>query len=248
MSSGSICQSRLSSRSGAPASAATRAIAASASGGWANETSGTPRLAMAAFSAAISASVSPKILLMVDADAGDAGDERAGDDVGRVEAAAEPDLEDRRVRWRACESDQRRSGRHLEEARLDPVAMVEHFAEKRGEHFIIDQLAGDADALVEADEVGAGKGVNGPARCFDRGAEEGDRRAFAVGAGDMEHGGKGVLWPSQSLEQGGDALQAEMVAGRRDGAKAVELRLDAGMRRAREVHQAAAFAPAAGAR
>ena len=35
-----------------------------------------------------------KILLMVEADAGDAGDERAGDDVGRVEPAAKPDLED----------------------------------------------------------------------------------------------------------------------------------------------------------
>ena len=62
----------------APASAAVAMIAASASAGWASDTSGTPRLRdRRLFGGDLGQSVA-EILLVVDADAGDPADQRAG--------------------------------------------------------------------------------------------------------------------------------------------------------------------------
>ena len=49
-------------------------------------------------------------------------DQRVLDDVGRIEPAAEPDLEDAGVGRRAREGEEGGGGRDFEEARLDAVA------------------------------------------------------------------------------------------------------------------------------
>ena len=93
--------------------------------------------------------------------AGDPADQRALDDVGRVEPAAEPDFDDAGVGGRAREGEEGGGGGRPRRSWLDAVAGVEHFGEQGGEQLILDQPAGDADALVEADEVRAGESVDG---------------------------------------------------------------------------------------
>ena len=85
--------------------------------------------------------------------------------------------------------------------------------EQRGERFVVDQPAGDPDALVEADEVRAGEDMDRVARRFERGAEEGAGRALAVGAGDVEDRRKLVLRAAEPVEQRARCARAR--AGRR---------------------------------
>jgi hypothetical protein len=64
---------------------------------------------------------------------------------------------------------------------------------------------------------------------FERRAEEGDRRSFSVGAGDVEDGRQPVLRPPEAVENGSDSLEAETVAGGRQLRQTIELLLDAGV-------------------
>ena len=123
-----------------------------------------------------------------------------------------------------------------------PSRRIERFGEERGELGILDQLPGNADAFVEADQMRAGEDVDLVPGSFERGAQEGAGRALAVGAGDMEDGREPVLRPAEAVEQCGDALEPEAVAGIDRRSQPVELRLDRRIGRAREVgHQAAFF-------
>ena len=83
------------------------------------------RLRNAGFLPRDRADVGPEKMLMVEAEAGDAGHRRMLNDVGRVEAAAEAHFEKTGVGRRTREGEQSDGGRNLEEARLDPVAGVE---------------------------------------------------------------------------------------------------------------------------
>ena len=174
-------------------------------------------------------------LLVVECKVGDACDKRTVDHIGRVEPTAQPNLEKARIGRRPGERQDRRGRRDLEETGLDVFACVEDFGEQPSEFFIINQSAGDANTLVEADEVRAGEGVNGIAAGFERCTQEGDGRAFAVGSRNVEHRRQLVLGTPKPLEDGADPLQAEAIAGRRKLRQAIKLRLDARMRRACEV-------------
>ena len=118
----------------------------------------------------------------------------AFDDIGRVEPAAEPDFEDAGVGGGAREGEEGGGGGHFEEARLRSRRRRRALRRAAAAScVVVDQRAGDADALVEADEVRAGEGVDPVPRRFERGAEEGAGRALAVGPGDMEHRRQPVL-------------------------------------------------------
>ena len=194
----------------------------------------------------MSARRSPSHDLVIEAEAGDPADQRRFDDVGRVEPSAEADLEDAGVGRRAGEGEQGGGGGDFEEARIDSVAGVERFGEQSGELIVLDQLSGDADAFVEADEVRAGEDVDRVPGGLERGAQESAGRTLAVGAGDMEDGRKPVLRPAEAVEQRGDAVEPEAVAGVDRRSQPVELRLDRGIGRAREVGHHAAFLPSRG--
>src|SRR3546814_10553424 len=115
---------------------------------------------------------------MVDAGRGDAARRGGRDDVGRVQTTAEPDLYDAIVGGDARKGEEGGGGGDFEEARLQVGGNVKHVFEEGGEQPIVDQLAGEADAFVEADEVRAGVGVDAaPLRLQDR-AEEGAGRAL----------------------------------------------------------------------
>ena len=91
-------------------------------------TSGTPCLAMPAFSAAMSGRFGTEKLLMIEREVGDAGDERAFDHVGRIQPAAQTDFQDAGVGGRTRKGEECRGRcRDLEEAWLDARAGVEHF-------------------------------------------------------------------------------------------------------------------------
>ena len=189
-----------------------------------------------------------EIGLVVEPEAGDGGDERAVDHVGCVEAAAEPDFEDQRVGGAAREGQEGGGGGDFEEARFHPVGGVDHFAEERGELGVVDQRSGEADAFVEAHQMRAGEGVDQMPRGFEAGAEKGAGRALAVGPGDMEHRGQIKVRIAKAIEQREDAVEPEDVGGVKRRAQAVELGLDRGVGRHREVSHYAAFFAFSGAR
>ena len=70
---------------------------------------------------------------MIDAERGDAAARRVLEHVGRVEPAAEADLDHAGIGRVAGEGEERGSGGDLEEARVEAVAGVEHFLEQIGE-------------------------------------------------------------------------------------------------------------------
>ena len=96
---------------------------------------------------------------MIETQAGDTANQRAFDDVGRIEPSAETDFENAGIRSLSRESQDCDCGRDLEEAGLDSVADVQCFGEKRRELVVIDQCACDAYALIEAHEVRAGESM-----------------------------------------------------------------------------------------
>ena len=183
---------------------------------------------------------------MIERKGGDGRNQRPLDNIGRIEPSAEPDLEQAGIGRRAREREDRGRGGDLEKAGFDAAAGVQDLGKQLFQSLVVDQLAGDPDALVEADQVRAGEGVDLVPGRFERGAKEGNRRALAIGPGDVEDRRQPVLRPSEPIEKDADAIETEMVAGGRELVEPIELRLDAGMRRAREVrHQAAAFASGA---
>ena len=106
---------------------------------------------------------------------------------GGVEAAAEADLEQGEVGRSLAHGEEGGGGGDLEEGdRLRPVRGLA--ALEFGDQAVLgDEFAGEADALVEAGEVGRGVDVNAGARRLEAGAEHGHHRALAVGAGDVDH-------------------------------------------------------------
>ena len=137
------------------------------------------------------------------------GRESRFDHVGAVEAAAHADLDDAKVGRHARESEigQRRGDVEEGDRRVAVglLALGQHLVEL----VIVDQSAGNADALVEAHEMGRGVDVDAVARRLGHGAQMGDQRALAVGAGDVDQRRQLLLRGSQPLQQPLDALQPE---------------------------------------
>ena len=158
---------------------------------------------------------------------GNAADQRRLDHIGRIKPAAKAHLEDQRIGRCPGESQKGGGGGRLEEAQFHRARRFEDFREQRGEQVVVDQPPGEADALVEADEVGAGIGMDLEPGRLQRGAQEGAGRALAVRAGDMEHRGQGALGMAELREQGGNPLEPQYVAPRRQAGQPVELGLDA---------------------
>ncbi len=127
-------------------------------------------------------------LRMIDGNRGDDRRGRRGDDVGRVEAAAKADFEQQIIGRRAAEQPERRRRGDLEHgnrlAVIDALTDIERLAE-RG---IVDELAREPNALVEAHQMRRRVDMRAHARRLENGAHEGDRRTLAVGAGDMDDG------------------------------------------------------------
>ncbi len=166
--------------------------------------------------------------LMVEPQLRDAADDRGGDDIGRIEPAAEPDLDDADIRRDAGEGEEGGGGGDLEEAGADAFGDVEHLGEQFGQRRIVDQGAGEADALVEADQVRAGVDMRLEAGGLGGGADERASRSLAVGAGDMDHRWQLQLGMAESVHEDRDPLQAEDIGAGRQRGEPLQLALTAG--------------------
>ena len=141
-----------------------------------------------------------QVLLMVEADTRDPAGRRTVNDVGCIEAPAEPNFEDSRVRRLAGKSRDRSGGRNFEETRLDVGARADHLAQQGFKPPVFDQLAANTDAFVETHKVGTGERVNLEASGLHPGAKEGDSRALAVGASNMKDRRHAILRPVEAIE------------------------------------------------
>ena len=123
---------------------------------------------------------------MVPGDRRDHGEQRARQHVGRIQPAAKPVFDQGDVAGRLGEGEEGAGGGHLEEG--DGMVAVGGLAlfQQGDQGVVADRSAGGADALVEADEMGRGVGVDPVARGFEHGPKMGDDRTLAVGAGDMQ--------------------------------------------------------------
>ena len=131
------------------------------------------------------------------------------DHVGAVEAAAHADLDDAELGRHAREGQERERGGDVEEGDRRVAVGLLALGQQLVEHVVLDQLAGDADALVEAHEMRRGIDVDAIARGFGHGAQIGNERALAVGAGDMDQRRQFLFRRSKALQQPLDALQSE---------------------------------------
>ena len=166
---------------------------------------------MPAFSAAIVSSLEK---LVVEPQLGDAADCRDRDDIGRIQPPAQAHLDNAGVGFDAGEGEEGGGGGRLEEAGADAFGGVEHFGEQLRQELVLDELALEAYAFVEADEVGTRIDMGLEPGGLNRGAEESAGRALAVGSGDVEDGREPALRVAEAGEEGADPLEPESVRAR----------------------------------
>ena len=132
-----------------------------------------------------------EMLGMIERHRGDHGRQRTLDHVGGVEPPAQADLEQQHVGRMAREQQEPRRGGDLEHrdrrARVGALA----FGQRIAELIVVDEpslaRAAEPEALVEAHQMRRGVDVHAQARRLQDRAHEGDGRALAVGAGDVDH-------------------------------------------------------------
>ena len=125
---------------------------------------------------------------MVEADVHDDRGLGRFDDVGRVEAAAEADLQHDDIAFLLRVPQQRRGGHKLKLRRVigHRVGRDLHERHIRCEHIVVDLLAVYLHALVEAPEIGRGEKAGAVARLAQHRGRHGRAAALAVGAGDVD--------------------------------------------------------------
>ncbi len=111
---------------------------------------------------------------------------RPVEDVGRVEPAAQTDLDQSGVGRNAREGQQSQRRRHLERCDRPIVGRLLRLVDQRHQRIVVDQPPRQADAFVEPHQMRRGIDVAAIAGGLQKGAQKGDGRALAVGAGDME--------------------------------------------------------------
>ena len=136
------------------------------------------------------------------------------DHIGGVEPAAEPDFEQQDIGRALREEFQRRRRGRLEKGDRRPAIGLFDFGERFAENIVFHQPAaawrGEPDALAEGDEMRRGIDVNADAGGLQDGPHEGDGRALAVGAGDMDDRRQALLRIAERGEQALDALQRQV--------------------------------------
>ena len=138
---------------------------------------------------------------VIDPDIRNAADERAREDVRRIEPAAEPDFDHAGIGLVPREGEEGRGGRCLEKAGANVGAYLANLAQQSRQFGVVDQRSRNPDPLIEADEVRACKGVNSISGSFQARAKEGAGRPLAVGSGDVEDRGQTILRPPERIEQ-----------------------------------------------
>ncbi len=147
---------------------------------------------------------------MVERDGGDRRGRGAGDHVGGVAATAEAHLQHAEIRRGTGEQQEGDGGDHLEHrdrrAGVDLLYLLQGFRQQRIGH----EPAGEAEPLVEADQMRRGIDMHAQAGRFPHRAEEGAGAALAVGAGNMDHRRQVAFGRTKLGQQRGQAVEAEV--------------------------------------
>jgi hypothetical protein len=130
--------------------------------------------------------------------------------IGGVIGAAQSHFQHHRIGGIAGESQEHRRRGDLEKGDLAALIDLFHLFQQRHQPFFGDQFAGDADALMEFDQMRRGMDMHPQALRFQHGAGKGAHTAFAIGAGDMDHRRQAVLRITQRGEQAKDAVQRQI--------------------------------------
>ena len=180
---------------------------------------------------------------MIEIDRGDDGD-LGLDNVGRIEPAAEAHFVDRKLYTRFSEGHEGERGDALEIGRMSlQLALGEQAFDRqmnarpgRGERFIRDVLAIDANALVDALEVGGGVQTGAQAGGAQDRFEHRSRRSFAVRAGDVHAGNPEVRIAERFGEQS-DVRQPKLLHAGLLGRSELATQRHQGVDRIRVVHE-----------
>src|SRR5690606_37487785 len=97
----------------------------------------------------------------------------------------EPDLDHAGIGRMARKGEEGRSSGDFEEARAEILGDIEDFLEQRGQFLVGNELTGDTDALVVANEVRLDRGMDRQSFRLENRAQVSASRALAVGPGDV---------------------------------------------------------------
>src|SRR6266496_1338784 len=156
--------------------------------------------------------VAAEVLDVLEGDLRDGADQR-GEDVRRVEPAAEPHFDHCDIDVSGGEVGEGDGGRCLEEAGLEPLDMRFEPGRPFGKGVFADRDAVDGDPLTRGDEVGGGVEPDAPPLCPQLIGHESGRGSLAVGAADVD-GRKVPLGMAQHVEQPLGRAEAPFDAGR----------------------------------
>src|SRR5437879_4534907 len=172
-----------------------------ASSGCGPITDGTPGFRMPAFSAAIAATVSPRNARRASETGAIAGTSGRRATMGGASLPPSPDPGEgeNRCRRRDLEQGDRR-------ARVGPFA----FLEQREQGILLDQLPGQADALVKPHEMRRGVDMDAVSGGFEAGAQGRDRRTLAVGPGEVDRRRQSVVRIAERAKQALDPAEREV--------------------------------------
>ncbi len=155
-----------------------------------------------------------EILDVIERDRSDHGRDRALDDVGRIEPAAKPDFHQQHVGRMPGEQQQPGGRGDLEHrdrrAGVDALA----FAERVRELLVGNQHAAartsEPKAFVDAHEIGRGVDMHVASPRFQHRAQEGDGRALAVGAADVNDRRQTPLRVTEPLQKPHHAIERQV--------------------------------------
>jgi hypothetical protein len=157
-----------------------------------------------------------EIGLVVERHRHDQRDSRVGDDVGRIETAAQPHLDDRRVGRLLGKQDEGDGGEDFEDGDRLAAIGLRHPRDGFRQQRIIDELAAALGAqpvaFVPVDQMRRGVDVHPVACGFQQRSREGGGRALAVGAGDVDDRRQVELRIAEPVEQPCDAIERKVVA------------------------------------
>ena len=150
-----------------------------------------------------------QILLMVDRDGGDDRQAR-GHHVGGIQTPAQTNLQQGPVRRGAGKGEEGGGGGDFKEGDRVGTVLGDTFIQQGGQGGFADQLPRQPDAFVKPGEVGRGIGVDPGARRLQPRAQHGLGRAFAIGAGDVDHRGQMLFGVAQGGQQAVHAVQRQV--------------------------------------
>ena len=163
-----------------------------------------------------------EIGLVVERNRHDHRDRRLLDDIGGIEPAAEPDLENHGIGRLFGKEHEGHRRQDLEDGDLLSGIGRRHPPQGIGEHLVGDDPGGpcprsDAIALVPVNQMRRGVDVDGEPRGLQERAAKSRRRTLAVGAGDMDDGRQLAVRVAEHFEQPADPVERKIKALRMKG-------------------------------